>query len=67
MVQEVVNPLNELASLLWDPTNQEWCARARESNAYVKHIDPEQAILMAIETRDAKLSEGTATSHQESL
>lgn len=44
--------LNKLAALLWDEANQVWCARARGSNVYVKDVDPEQAIINAIEAKD---------------
>lgn len=49
MDEEVNNPLNQLAVLMWDGHNQYWLARARGSNIYVHHTNPEEAILLAIE------------------
>lgn len=46
-----MNPLDQLAVLMWDGHKQQWAARARGSNAYVHDADPEQAILMAIEPK----------------
>jgi len=46
------NPINQIATMLWQEHLSVWAVRARNGNGFVQDKDLETAIFMAIEARN---------------